>query len=77
MTGGECGWMSYMPESLEDWAEAQTLTKSCRCIQHAREHLSNAQSLNEVEGMEGHAFFVLGCALNSLINHVDGKHNPL
>jgi hypothetical protein len=26
--------------------------------------------------MEGHAFFTLGCAVNSLINHADGKHDP-
>jgi hypothetical protein len=27
--------------------------------------------------MGGHAFFTLGCAVNALINHVDGKHDSL
>lgn len=67
---------AYRPD-MQDWAERETATKSCRCIQHAREHLSHAQNLNELGGMEGHAFFTLGCALNSLINHVDGRHDPL
>jgi hypothetical protein len=66
-----------MSESTQEWAERITKTKDCPCIAHAREHLSNAQNLNEVEGMAGQAFFVLGCALNSLINHVDGVHDPL
>lgn len=60
----------------DEWAEAETLTKTCQCIQHARYHLSQAQKLNEVEGMQGHAFFTMGCAVNSLINHADGKHDP-
>jgi hypothetical protein len=72
------GWADAktMYSATEGWAEQETLTKSCQCIQHARAHLSNAQNLNEI-GMEGHAFFTLGCALNSLVNHVDGRHDPL
>jgi hypothetical protein len=62
--------------NLDEWAEAQTLTKTCLCIKQARIHLSNAQKLNEVDGMNGHAFFILGCAINSVIDHVDGKHDP-
>jgi hypothetical protein len=65
-------------ETTEEWAERITKTKTCHCVQHAREHLSNAQNLMENYGdtMGGHAFFTLGCALNSLINHVDGNHDP-
>jgi len=64
-------------QSDEEWAQEVTLTQSCQCVQHARVHLSQAQKLNEVDGMQGHAFFIMGCAVNSLINHIDGKHNSL
>lgn len=63
--------------SMDEWCESETLTKTCPCVQHARYWLAQAQRLNEVEGMEGHAFFTMGCAVNVLINHVDGKYDPL
>jgi hypothetical protein len=58
------------------WVEAETQTTTCRCIQKARLYLDEAQKLNEIDGMGGHAFFTLGCAVNALINHADGDHDP-
>lgn len=46
----------------------------CDCIHWARTYLACAQKLNELEGMDGHAFFTLGAALNMMINHVEGTH---
>ena len=36
-------------------------------LEVARHYLAQAQSLNEIEGMQGHAFFAMGCAVNYLI----------
>lgn len=38
-------------------------------LEVAKHYLAQAQSLNEIEGMQGHAFFTLGCAVNYLIKH--------
>jgi hypothetical protein len=36
----------------------------------AREYLAQAQKLNDI-GMHGQAFFVMGCAVNNLIEHLN------
>lgn len=66
----------HWDETADALARIEEGTLPCPCIEHARYHLSRAQKLNEIEGMAGHAFFTLGCAINSLINHIDGKHDP-
>jgi hypothetical protein len=37
----------------------------------ARDYLAQAQDLNEVPYMRGHAFFLLGCAVKQLIDEAE------
>jgi hypothetical protein len=69
-------WPRLLASRLEAWLldtaqVGRIMTAPRDELELARLYLANAQSLNELEGMGGHAFFTLGCAVNKLIEHAE------